>query len=99
MLVPRHRGLDRPIVGQRRTAVKRRGAGGDRSSFQRIFPALPTESAVRKLPYGPARSAATHIHGPHDAYEIPDSLPLPAAPGPTPTRDDRRGTGAEDEAA
>src|SRR5215210_9152966 len=25
--------------------------------------------------------------------------PLPAAPGPTPTRDDRRGTRAEDEAA
>jgi hypothetical protein len=25
--------------------------------------------------------------------------PLPAAPGPTPTSDDRRGTGAEDEAA
>src|SRR3954453_13448720 len=34
----------------------------------RIFPALPTESAVRKLPYRPARSAATQIHGPHDAY-------------------------------
>ena len=35
----------------------------------RIFPALPTESAVRKLPYRPARSAAPQIHGPHDAYE------------------------------
>src|SRR3954451_4518057 len=34
----------------------------------RIFPALPTESAVRKLPYRPARSAAPQIHGPHDAY-------------------------------
>src|SRR3954465_14453189 len=34
----------------------------------RIFPALPTESAVRKLPYRPARAAAPQIHGPHDAY-------------------------------
>src|SRR5829696_6256286 len=36
----------------------------------RIFPALPTESAVRKLPYRPARSAASQIHGPHDAYVL-----------------------------
>src|SRR3954471_5883515 len=36
----------------------------------RIFPALPTESAVRKLPYRPARSAAPQIHGPHDAYVL-----------------------------
>src|SRR3954471_4438669 len=35
----------------------------------RIFPALPTESAVRKQPYRPARSAAPQIHGPHDAYD------------------------------
>src|SRR5215207_6625025 len=34
----------------------------------RIFPARPTESAARKLPYRPARSAATQIHGPHDTY-------------------------------
>src|SRR5215217_3895978 len=37
----------------------------------RIFPALPTKSAVRKLPYGPARSAVTQIHGPHDAFDDP----------------------------
>src|SRR3954447_7221929 len=37
----------------------------------RIFPALPTESAGRKLPYGSARSAATQIHGPHDAFVRP----------------------------
>src|SRR3954462_5578607 len=40
----------------------------------RIFPARPTESAVRKLPYGPARSAATQIHGPHDAYDANQDL-------------------------
>src|SRR3954447_369951 len=31
----------------------------------RIFPARPAKSAVRKLSYGPARSAATQLHLPH----------------------------------
>src|SRR3954471_12596802 len=46
----------------------------------RIFPALPTESAVRKLPYRPAWPAAPQIHGPPAAYEGWEELPLREKP-------------------